>query len=103
MRARKLSTYSCVLLTLALTCAAQSLPNGVKKVASVEGITEYQLPDGLKVLLFPDPSKPKVTVKVYYQFAPQAMGTWPGRATLEQVKKYASSRPLRRPPPRKGA
>jgi hypothetical protein len=49
------------------------------------------------------PNKPKVTVKVYYQFAPQAMGKWPGRATLEQVKKYASSRPLRRPPPRKGS
>jgi zinc protease len=66
MRARRLSIYSSVLLTLALTCAAQSLPNGVKKVASVEGITEYQLPDGLKVLLFPDPSKPKVTVNMTY-------------------------------------
>jgi zinc protease len=42
------------------------LPNGVTKVASVEGITEYQLPDGLKVLLFPDPSKPKVTVNMTY-------------------------------------
>jgi zinc protease len=66
MRARRLSTFPCVLLTFALACAAQSLPNGVKKVASVEGITEYQLPDGLKVLLFPDPSKPKVTVNMTY-------------------------------------
>ena len=45
---------------------AQTLPNGVKKVASVEGITEYSLPNGLKVLLFPDPSKPKLTVNMTY-------------------------------------
>jgi zinc protease len=36
------------------------------KVASVEGITEYRLPDGLRVLLFPDQSKPTVTVNVTY-------------------------------------
>ena len=28
------------------------------RVASVEGITEYRLANGLRVLLFPDPSKP---------------------------------------------
>lgn len=38
----------------------------LKEVASVEGITEYSLPNGLKVLLFPDPSKPQVTVNVTY-------------------------------------
>jgi zinc protease len=32
----------------------------------VEGITEYRLPNGLRVLLFPDPSKPTVTVNVTY-------------------------------------
>lgn len=36
------------------------------KVASVEGITEYMLPNGLRVLLFPDPSKPTATVNVTY-------------------------------------
>ena len=36
------------------------------KVTSVEGITEYQLPNGLKVLLFPDPSKPTITVNITY-------------------------------------
>ncbi len=34
--------------------------------ASVEGITEYGLPNGLKVLLFPDSSKPTTTVNVTY-------------------------------------
>ncbi len=42
------------------------LPEGVKKNASVEGITEYQLANGLKVLLFPDQSKPTITVNITY-------------------------------------
>ena len=46
--------------------ATVSLPNGVTRGASVEGITEYNLSNGLKVLLFPDPSKPTVTVNVTY-------------------------------------
>ncbi len=35
-----------------------------KKVASVEGITEYQLDNGFRLLLFPDPSRPTVTVNL---------------------------------------
>ena len=34
--------------------------------ASVEGITEYRLPNGLRVLLFPDPGKPTITVNITY-------------------------------------
>ncbi len=45
---------------------AQNLPKGVKKTTSVEGITEYNLDNGLKVLLFPDPSKPTITVNITY-------------------------------------
>jgi zinc protease len=45
---------------------AQDLPPGVKKGASVEGITEYNLQNGLKVLLFPDVSKPTITVNITY-------------------------------------
>lgn len=47
-------------------CEAQTLPEGVRKNASVEGITEYELDNGLKVLLFPDQSKPTITVNVTY-------------------------------------
>ena len=46
--------------------AAVALPEGVTRGASVEGITEYNLKNGLKVLLFPDPSKPTVTVNITY-------------------------------------
>src|SRR5436853_3346925 len=34
------------------------------KVTAVEGITEYQLDNGLKLLLFPDKSRPTVTVNL---------------------------------------
>ena len=44
-----------------------SLPKGVVRVTSVEGITEYRLENGLKVLLFPDQSKQTITVKVTYE------------------------------------
>ncbi|MFT4032370.1 MAG: pitrilysin family protein [Siphonobacter sp.] len=49
-----------------VSAVAQSLPEGVTKGASVEGITEYQLKNGLKVLLFPDASKPTITVNITY-------------------------------------
>jgi len=45
---------------------AAPLPQGVVLGTSVEGITEYRLPNGLKVLLFPDSSRPTVTVNVTY-------------------------------------
>ena len=37
---------------------------GLEPITSVEGITEFRLDNGMKVLLFPDPSKPNVTVAV---------------------------------------
>lgn len=45
--------------------ARAALPAPVK-VTSVEGITEYRLANGLRVLLFLDPSKPTITVNVTY-------------------------------------
>jgi zinc protease len=49
--------------------AAQSgpaLPKGMTRVTSVEGITEYRLQNGLRVLLAPDASKPTTTVNMTY-------------------------------------
>ncbi|MEJ7622715.1 MAG: pitrilysin family protein [Pyrinomonadaceae bacterium] len=42
------------------------MPEGIKKVTSVEGITEYRLPNGLTVLLFPDQTKQTITVTMTY-------------------------------------
>ena len=44
----------------------KELPAGVVKNTTVEGITEYELDNGLKVLLFPDQSKPTITVNITY-------------------------------------
>jgi zinc protease len=49
-----------------LTAWPQTLPVGVRKVTAAEGITEYSYPNGLRVLLFPDNSQPKVTVNMTY-------------------------------------
>src|SRR6202165_3287267 len=55
-----------VALAFTLAAFSQTLPTGVQKLTSVEGITEYRLANGLQVLLFPDNSKPTVTVNVTY-------------------------------------
>src|SRR3989442_8566406 len=58
-----------LLLSLLPAWAAQTpaaLPQGVERVTSVEGITEYRLANGMRILLFPDPSKPTVTVNITY-------------------------------------
>jgi zinc protease len=44
-----------------------NLPKGVTRTTSVEGITEYRLENGLRVLLFPDQSKQTITVNMTYQ------------------------------------
>ena len=45
------------LITALPAAAQQTLPQGVTRVASVEGITEYRLQNGLRALIMPDPSK----------------------------------------------
>lgn len=51
------------LLGLSAPAAAQERS---QPLTTVEGITEYQLDNGLRVLLFPDRSKPQVTVNITY-------------------------------------
>ena len=46
--------------------AAPSPPRGVTAGPSIEGISEFTLANGLRVLLFPDPTKPTVTVNLTY-------------------------------------
>ncbi len=46
---------------------ATPLPAGIGRGPTVEGVTEYQLANGLKVILFADPSKPTATVNITYK------------------------------------
>ena len=52
------------LLSTTLPAAPGASPEPPKKLTSVEGITEYRLDNGLRVLLFPEPTRPKVTVNL---------------------------------------
>jgi len=51
-------------LTAALLWAAPAVPKPFTFVTEVEGLSEYALPNGLKVVLVPDSSKPTVTVNL---------------------------------------
>src|SRR6476661_2315597 len=61
--ARRIAWAMTVLLASAgsIIAAETAAP---KKVAAVEGITEYQLDNGLRVLLYPDSSRPTVTINM---------------------------------------
>ena len=59
----KLRHAAILLLLLSFAAFAASPP---RKVASVEGVTEYRLDNGLRVLMVPDPSASNVTVHVTY-------------------------------------
>ncbi len=52
--------------TLAQTPAHVRLPAGVTRGPTVEGITEYRLANGLRIVLFADQSKPTATVNITY-------------------------------------
>ncbi|MGP1677486.1 MAG: M16 family metallopeptidase [Burkholderiales bacterium] len=72
MLRRILSLSLALLLPAFLLAPVHAAPAGtdaaasISKITSVEGITEYRLHNGLKVLLFPDPSQDTITVSVTY-------------------------------------
>src|SRR5881394_1084818 len=56
-------------LTLFLSWTVAAMANPLwaaapAKIVTVEGITEYHLENGLRLLLYPDNSRPKVTVNM---------------------------------------
>ncbi len=61
---RLICAFTAIFLVQGVMAAAPA-PAPVK-VAEVEGITEYRLANGLRVLLFPDQSKATITVNVTY-------------------------------------
>jgi zinc protease len=48
------------------SAAPQPAPARAELVTTVEGISEYRLPNGLRVVLFPDASRPSTTVNITY-------------------------------------
>ncbi len=83
--------------TLAAAVAAAQpapVPQGITRVASVEGITEYGLQNGLRALLFPDPSKPTITVNITYLVGSrhESYGETGMAHILEHLVSYGSPR-----------
>ncbi|MFO7325464.1 MAG: insulinase family protein, partial [Pseudomonadota bacterium] len=67
MSPRASARQSLALLLLFLATAAfAAAPPPPERITEVEGITEYRLHNGLTVLLFPDQSKPTITVNMTY-------------------------------------
>ncbi len=52
------------LLVLLCVPALRAADDGPQKVATVEGVTEYRLANGARVLLFPEASRPTITVNM---------------------------------------
>ncbi len=63
---RKMALVVGVVACALAAVLAQTPPAGVQKMASIGGITEYDYPNGLRVLLYPDAAEPKITVNVTY-------------------------------------
>jgi len=64
---RQLSLAFAAVALLGLVPAAAKDAPAFSKVTAAEGVEEYRLANGLQVLLYPDPSKPTVTVNVTYK------------------------------------
>src|SRR5262245_51486896 len=67
MRMRHLSCLVWVIVLVLVLGQVPAIPaadQALQQIVTVEGITEYRLDNGLRVLLFPDPSKPRVTVNL---------------------------------------
>ena len=52
------------LLAVALLAPPARADEPPRKVAAVEGVTEYRLANGARLLLFPEASRPTITVNM---------------------------------------
>ncbi|MFM7295522.1 MAG: M16 family metallopeptidase, partial [Burkholderiales bacterium] len=82
-RASKFVMIGMVALHYAASSDAQDpasafIPKDVTRVRTVEGITEYRLSNGMKVLLAPDASDDKVTVNITYMVGSRHEGQGEG-------------------------
>ncbi|MFW5815340.1 MAG: M16 family metallopeptidase [Wenzhouxiangella sp.] len=55
-----------IVISLAVSSVAAAQTDRLSHVTTVEGISEYRLDNGLRVLLMPDPSRPTATINITY-------------------------------------
>lgn len=68
------------------TPAYAAPPAGMQIVTSIEGVTEYRLANGLRVLLMPDTSKPQVTANLVYLVGSKHEG--PGESGMAHLLEH---------------
>jgi zinc protease len=71
---RTLVAAFAALVLLAYSAATFAQPGGPRLVRQLEGISEYELGNGLRVLIFPDRSQPTVTVNITYLVGSRSEG-----------------------------
>ncbi|MGE0315126.1 MAG: M16 family metallopeptidase [Lautropia sp.] len=71
-----------------------------QKVATVEGLTEYRWPNGLRAVLGPDPSRPTLTANLVYRVGSRHEG--PGEAGMAHLLEHMLFRPTAAHPDPKG-
>lgn len=64
MKIKRFFAFLCA--AILIFAASASAQTAIQKITSVEGITEYQMSNGLKVLLFPDQTKQTAVVNITY-------------------------------------
>lgn len=74
MKKLKFLLSGLALVAISMPAIAQKAAPAPKKLTSVEGITEYSLSNGMRVLLFPDASKPTITVNITYKVGSRMEG-----------------------------
>lgn len=62
----RLCVFAVLVFSFLLSNVQAQLPAGIERVTSVEGVTEYKLANGLRVVLFPDQTKQNITVNIVY-------------------------------------
>src|SRR3954454_19564959 len=65
-RSARMKSFFRLLLVLAFAGSGAASAQAPQKVASIEGVNEYRLANGLRVLILPDPGIDTVTVHVTY-------------------------------------
>jgi zinc protease len=86
-----------LLAALAAASLSAAAPRPFTEVASVEGMTEYALPNGLRVLFIPEPSQPSVTVNLtvfvgsrHESYGEKGMAHLFEHMLFKRTKKFAS-------------
>ncbi|HYP13400.1 MAG TPA: pitrilysin family protein, partial [Bryobacteraceae bacterium] len=86
-----------LLVTQVLSLLRAGVPSRLTRVTQVEGITEFRVSNGLRVLLFPDPTRTTFTVTVTYRVGSRHEGS--GETGMAHLLEHLCGKTPRHPRP----